>query len=81
MGRPKGSMNKKFNAQIIAEALGYDPLYDMMLAAQQETDPRIKFSMDAQIAPFVYAKLKNVEHSIGEDAGIKVIIEDFGKSK
>jgi hypothetical protein len=81
MGRPKGALNKKFNARLIAEALDYDPLYNMIIAAQDEPDPKQKFAMDCQIVPYLYAKLKNVEHSFDEDKGIKVIIEDFGSKK
>jgi hypothetical protein len=79
-GRAKGVPNKKTLSLIErCEEYGYDSFEEMIRAAQEESEPKERFRMAAEIAQYIYPKRKAIEHSMDQDKGFRVIIEDYSK--
>ena len=67
-GRQKGTPNKRSAAaKELLDGLDFDPLQEMVRIAQDQTvSPDLRFRASAELAPYVYPKLKALE--ISKDA-------------
>jgi hypothetical protein len=79
-GRPKGSVNKKTTKVIEAcEASGITPL-DYMLSVMRDAKNEQQVRMDAakSAAPYVHARLANIESKTKVEIDGQQLIESFG---
>lgn len=65
-GRPVGSKNKKTNLFAMCEELKVDVFREMLQGAANETDADKRFIKFKEIAPYLYAKKKDIEITIEE---------------
>ena len=79
-GRQPGTPNRKTHE--LAEKLdklGCDPIEGLaLIAIDQETAPELKVRCYAELAQYVYAKRKAVEHLTEDERDIHVTIERLG---
>ncbi len=80
-GRKKGTLNKNTQDLFeICERHNINVFESMVILAVKETDESEQFSRLTEIAKYLYAKRKEVEHS-GSVEAIKLIIEDYSSKK
>lgn len=79
-GRQPGTPNRKTHE--LAEKLdklGCDPIEGLaLIAIDKETAPELRVRCYAELAQYVYAKRKAVEHLSEDDREIRVTIERIG---
>lgn len=80
-GRQKGTPNKdREDLYAICEQHGVNVFEGLVLLAARAEDDNTKFHRLMEIAPYLYAKRKQVDVGIDpEKSTIRVIIEDYGK--
>lgn len=59
-GRKKGSKNKRTDLFALCEELGVDVMREMITLASEEPDKELRFSKLRDIAPYLYARKKEV---------------------
>ncbi len=69
-GRPPGSKNKRTDLFALCDELGVDVMKEMITLAAMTIDPDARFSKMRDIAPYLYAKKKEIlnldDHSVEE---------------
>lgn len=80
-GRQKGTPNKDVQELFdICAKYDCDPFEGMVILAATESDPDKKFERLKEIAPYLYAKRKQVDVGIDpEKSTIRIIVEEYGK--
>lgn len=79
-GRVRGTPNRK-TCELAAklDSLGCDPILGLARIAMNEaTAPELKVRCYAELAQYVYAKRKAVEHLTEDEREIRVTIERMG---
>lgn len=75
-GRTKNTPNKRTG--VLEDILGtFDPAERLVKLFDQTDDEHIKFGILKELMKYVYPQKKALEVSTTDDAGIKVIIEDY----
>lgn len=78
-GRKPGTPNKKTQDLFrICEERGLNVFESMVELALEAVD-EVKFNRLREIAQYLYPKRKAIEHSIDEENGFKILIEDYRK--
>jgi len=80
-GRQKGTLNKDSQDLFaICEKHGINVFEGMVLLAVEAEDPMERFNRLRELAPYLYAKRKDLNVAIDpENNTIKIIVEDYGK--
>lgn len=81
-GRQKGTPNKDTAwLHDICEQEGVMPFREMIIAAKQIDEPKSRCDAFEKVSQYLYPKRKAMELTgkEGEDLGIKIVIEDYGK--
>lgn len=76
-GRRSGTPNKRQHELVVKlEQLGCDPIEGLArIAMAHETTPELKVRAYSELAQYVHAKRKAVEHTSEEDHTINVFVE------
>lgn len=65
-GRPPGSKNKNTDLLAMCKELGIDVFKEMLQGAANEIDPDKRFLKFKDIAPYLYARKREVEVTVSE---------------
>ena len=79
-GRRSGTPNKRQHELVVKlEQLGCDPIAGLaQIAMASETAPELKVRCYAELAQYVHAKRKAVEHTSEGNQEIRVFVERIG---